>query len=302
MKRLIIYSIVIILLSAWLITGFYTVSPKHTAVTTFLGKISDSRVAPGLHYRAPWPIGRVYCVETSTIFNMPVGFRITEMIKNKKPTADQCEWLTGDTNVLRIQLLIQYVISNPKDFLFSAVSQFELLRKAGEASVTHRLGQMTVDDALTIGWALLSKQVMIDVQQHLDKCNAGLTVISLQRKAIEPPEEVRKAFQDITNARQDKSRFITKAMVYQEQVLPRARGRAHEIISNAIAKKDQRISFAKGDMNRFLALLPQVKKSPESIRVRYYREIMEKILPSMKKRILVRSADGSLIPINIFQN
>ncbi len=292
--------IIVCILCVWFLTGLYAVSPKETGITTCLGCMVNQNVTPGLHYHVPWPIGRVYVVETTTVMSIPIGFKITELSKNIGPSPEQTEWLTGDTNVLRVQLLIQYVISDLSQYLFQSESPRTILVEAGEASVTKHFGQMSVDGALTSGWALLSKQMMSDIQDRLNLCQTGLTIVNIQRKAIEPPDEVKEAFQDVTNARQDKSRLITQARVYKEEILPRARGKAETILAKAEAKKSMRIATAQGDVQRFLALLPEVKNNADSVRTRLYRETMEKIFPRLKKRILLRSPDGSTVPIHLF--
>ncbi len=303
MKRFRISLLPVVLLIAWLFSGFYTVSPKETAVTVFLGKVTARRVTPGLGYHAPWPLGVVYRVETTTVLQMPVGYRFIDEIRNVPPTYEQCEWLTGDTNVLRIQLLIQYRVSDPYNYLFANANPIALLRKAGEAAVTNRLGQMKVDEALTAGWASLSTDIKMDLQQSLDRCQSGLEIVKIERVKIEPPQDVQDAFQDVTDARQDKTRIITKARVYKEEILPRARGQAEIILAQAEAAKTMRIASATGDTSKFLALLPEVKNASGAVRERLYRETMEKVMPRLRKRVLVPSPDGSMpsLHLRLFQ-
>ncbi|RJP24283.1 MAG: FtsH protease activity modulator HflK [Candidatus Omnitrophota bacterium] len=300
MKSIAWIFIVFALFAGWLSTGFYSVSPQETGITFILGQCTNRQIPSGLHYHVPWPLGSVCRVETTTMKSMPIGFRLIDQAAQIKPTPQQCEWLTGDTNVLRIQLLVQYLISDPYSYRFAGKSPEEILRSAGEAAVTHMVGRMAVDDALTTGWALLSKQIIEEIQSHLDRCRCGLTVVNVQRIAIEPPDEVREAFQDVTNARQDKSRLITQARVYREEILPRARGQAEQLIAQAEGKQSIRIASAQGDMEKFLAILPEVRNASDAVKIRFYRETMEKVLPRLQKHILVRSPDGSTLPIRIF--
>ena len=43
----------------WTLSGFYIVLPDQQAVETVFGRVAAQRVLPGLHYAAPWPVGRV---------------------------------------------------------------------------------------------------------------------------------------------------------------------------------------------------------------------------------------------------
>ncbi len=300
MKKTIGFTLGVVLIAGWLVTGLYSVSSQETGITFFWGSVVNRSVPPGLHYHIPWPLGRIDRVETTTMKSMPIGFRLIDHATGVKPTPEQCEWLTGDTNVLRIQLLIQYVVSDPFLYLYAGYNPEEILRSAGEASLTRRLGHISVDDALTTGWALLSEHIQEDLQDHLDRCQTGFTIVNIQRIAIEPPEEVREAFQEVTDARQDRSRLITQARVEMEEVLPQARGKAETILAKADSQRSLRIAQAKGDAEKFLALLPEIQNASESIKIRLYRETMEKILPRLKKHVLVRSPGGSTVPIHVF--
>ena len=82
---------------------------------------------------------------------------------------------------------------------------------------------------------------------------------------MEAPEDVRAAFNDVLQARQDKVTATNQAQAYENQVIPEARGRAEQIIQPAEAFKRARIERAQGEADQFLSILRQY--SDQSIRL-----------------------------------
>ena len=66
--------------------------------------------------RLPWPVDRVDVLKTTSVMKVGVGFALTE---NDSQPMTGVEVLTGDTNILSVALVVQYVIVNPSDYLVS---------------------------------------------------------------------------------------------------------------------------------------------------------------------------------------
>ena len=105
---------VLILLGACFASGFYVVGPDQRAVVRRFGAVAD-QVGPGMHYRVPWPIDQVDIVKTTSIMKVGVGFVLPSGDGEMPPGP---ELLTGDTNIVNVNLILQYVIRDPSEFLF----------------------------------------------------------------------------------------------------------------------------------------------------------------------------------------
>jgi len=117
-RRLRAYAIgacAVALLAAYLGSGFYIVGADERAVVRRFGAVAE-HVGPGMHYRLPWPVDRADVLKTTSVMQTGVGF-ILERASGSAP-ATGMELLTGDTNILGVALVVQYVIRNPADFLF----------------------------------------------------------------------------------------------------------------------------------------------------------------------------------------
>jgi membrane protease subunit HflK len=92
---------------------------------------------------------------------------------------------------------------------------------------------------------------------------------------------VRQAFDDVLGAVQDRDRAVNEAQGYANEVLPKARGQAVELVEGARGYKDASIAEATGEASRFRAVAAEYQKAPEVVRTRLFLETMEQVLPEV---------------------
>src|SRR5881409_1235 len=105
--------LVLVAVAIYLGSGVFTVAADEQAVVRRFGRVA-ARLGPGIHYRLPWPIDRVDVVKTTSVMKTGVGFDLPE----GDARVAGVEILTGDTNIIRVAMTLQYVIRNPATFLF----------------------------------------------------------------------------------------------------------------------------------------------------------------------------------------
>ena len=108
-------------------------------------------------------------------------------------------------------------------------------------------------------------------------------IIKVNIQSAKPPEAVKDAFDDVTQAREDEERFKNEAEAYRNEVIPRARGAAARLREEADAYKNEVIARAEGEAERFNQLLAEYKKAPQITRDRLYLDMMESVLTSSSK-------------------
>jgi membrane protease subunit HflK len=139
------------------------------------------------------------------------------------------------------------------------------------------------------------------MQSLLNDYETGLSVISVLLQNVNPPEEVRDAFEDVVVAQEEKERLRNLADAYEADQLPRARGEAARITESAEGFKQGRIALATGEAEGFRSLLEGYLNSKDITRQRLYLEAMEEILPGTEKFVVTGEvADGVLpfLPLN----
>jgi membrane protease subunit HflK len=281
----------LVLAGAYGATGFYVVDTDEQAVVRRFGAIA-ARVGPGMHYRLPWPIGQVDVVRTTSVMQTGVGFGLAE-----GGQVVGMELLTGDTNLLNIALVLQYVISSPADFLFRIEDPDTLIGNLAETVLTETVVGMAVDDVLTTGRLALQERVKAETQAMLDRYRSGIQLTSSNIMAITLDASVAAAFQEVTDAMADREKSRNEARIYANNLIPKARGEAHALIREAHAYKQQRVAEAVGNTDRFRALLEEYQKAPDITRARLYLEAMERVLP--RTQIYVVDTDQGRVPFTL---
>jgi len=286
-------SIGVVLLGAYLASGFYLVNADEHAVVRRFGAIS-ARAGPGLHYRMPWPMDRVDVLKTTTVVKVGVGFTLPE---NESEALRGVELLTGDTNILNVALVVQYAIRDPADYLFQIDGPQMLVATLAESILTETVIGMPVDEVLTTGRLAIQAQVKVKTQETLDRYLSGIQIASVNIMNITLDSTVAQAFQDVADAMADREKTQNQARAYANDQIPRARGEANQTVTSATNYKQQRVAEAIGNTTRFLALLKEYEKAPDVTRARIYLDSMEKILPKVK--LYVIDSQGGRVPINL---
>lgn len=285
--------LIVVVLSGYFGSGFYVVNTDEHAVVRRFGAIA-ARVGPGMHYRIPWPVDRVDVLKTTSVMKIGVGFSLPE---NESATLTGVELLTGDTNILNVALVVQYVIRDPSDYLFEMDRPQTLVGMLSQSVLTETVIGMPIDEVLTTGRLAIQNQVKTKTQETLDRYRSGIQISSVNIMNITLDPSVAQAFQDVADAMADREKTQNEARAYANNQIPRARGEANQAVSNATNYKQQRIAEAIGNATRFSALLKEYQKAPDVTRARIYLDSMEKILPKVK--LYVIDSQGGRVPINL---
>jgi modulator of FtsH protease HflK len=280
------------LLVVYFASGFYVVDADEHGVVRRFGAVA-ARVGPGMHYRLPWPIDRVDVLKTTSVMKIGVGFSL----KESEAAPVGIELMTGDTNILSVAMVVQYVVSNPAEYLFNVKNPQTLVSKLAESMLTETVLGMPVDEVLTTGRPAIQNQVKARTQAILDRYRAGIQLSSANIMTVTFNGAVAQAFQEVADAMADREKLQNEARAYANDQIPKARGEAARTVSDAENYKQQRIAEAVGNTDRFLALLKEYEKAPAVTRQRIYLEAMEKILPKVKMYV-VDSQNGR-VPLNI---
>ena len=289
---------VIILLVVWIVPSvFYTVAQDEEGVVTRFGEYVRT-APPGFHFKLPSPLEHVQTPTVRKVRAATVGFR--QRGNQEQDVPNESLMLTGDENIVDIDLVVQYHIIDAKNYLFNVRNQGQAVHDVAETALRGIIGNRPIDDVLTIGKAEIQIQVKEAMQQLLDKYASGVQILNTQLKNVSPPQAVDFAFKDVQSAKEDKDRLINEAKGYSNSVIPEARGKAAQIIAAAEAYREQVINRAEGDAHRFLAQYKEYKKAPRVTKQRIYLDTMEEIYPGMKKVITSGNKSGVLpiLPLN----
>ncbi|MCP4593311.1 MAG: FtsH protease activity modulator HflK [bacterium] len=274
-------------LLVWAASGFYTVGTDEAGVVTRFGRVLPDRVEPGLHYALPWPVDRVYTPRTTDVKNINVGFTTKG---EKWAERRRSDMLTGDENILKIMMVVQYKIRDPEANLFGVEDPHWLVERTVESAVNRLVAEREVDAVLTTAKDEVQVEAIRIAQELLDAYGAGIWLLGGNLQVVDPPVPVMEAFKDVASAKKDKERLVDEAREYASRILPEARGRAQQVVSKAKGISADRLSRARGDTDRFLSLFEEYRHAKEITRRRLYVESMERVFSKMDVVVLDRPA------------
>ncbi len=290
-KKMLFY----IVIAVWLATGVYVVAADQQGVIRRFGAFVRV-TSPGIHYRLPWPVERVDKVAVSSVRRAEIGFRTVDPGPPARylDKPEESQMLTGNLNIVKVDLIIQYRIIDPVKFLFK-VRDIEATSRPIEAALRQVVGKHEIDEILTSGKGQIQEETMILLQRILDSYDAGLKIVAVQLQDVHPPDAVVDAFKDVASAREDREKLINEAEAYRSDIIPRVRGKAAQLVKGAEAYASERVSKAEGDASNFNQVLNEYRQAKEVTRKRMLLETLEEVLPGLKKYIVKGDKNGGLI-------
>lgn len=273
------------------LTSWYTVDESEQAVILTFGEVEEGISEPGLHFKLPWPIQSVETLSKET-FSLQFGYE--EKNGEIQDFPDETKMITGDENIVLADLVVQWKITNPEKYLFNSNDPKEVLYDATSASVRSIIGNSKIDDALTSGKAEIEAEVRELLSSLVEKYDIGVSILAVKLQDVElPNDDVRKAFTDVTDARETMNTKINEANKYRNQKINEAEGEKDALISRAKGEKAARIEGARGDVAVFNALYGEYKGNPEITRERLVIETLEQVLPGAE--IYIMNDDGNTL-------
>jgi membrane protease subunit HflK len=285
---------VVSVLVIWLATGFYRVQPGEQGVELLFGRFVRA-TTPGLNYWFPAPIGEVLKPNVEQTNQISIGFRGgTEGPRGTGARDVPLEslMLTGDQNIIDVDFIVQWRIKNAADFLFNIRDPEATVKLAAESSIREVLGQMTLDDALTLKRQEVDDRTKELLQQILDSYGVGVFVAEVKQLKVDPPAEVIDAFNDVQRARQDKERLVNEALAYRNDIVPRAKGEAERIIQEANGYREKVVRDAEGEAKRFISVYEAYLSGKEVTTRRLYLERMQELMNRTQKVIIDPAGSG----------
>jgi len=281
------------ILVVWLLTGVYIVGPDEVGVIRTFGEYTRVTQS-GLNWKFPSPIETANTPKVTEVKRIEFGFR---SLKNGQYRTVEKEslMLTGDENIVDAEMIVQYKIKDPVEYLFNIVEPELTVREAAEASLRTVVGRNKIDETLTTGKFTIQEETKIQLQNILDKYQSGIHVVAVQLQDVSPPKEVIGAFKDVASAKEDKNRMVNQAEGYRNDIIPKSRGEAEAMIRAAEGFKESRVKRAEGDATKFTTILKEYKKAKSITEKRLYLETMEKVLPGIEKIIIPDKDSGNML-------
>lgn len=298
---------IIAILLIWLASGFYQVQPSEQGVVLRFGKYIDTTDS-GLHYHLPYPIESVEKVNITQERSITLGVteaydasnmaslrhsRVSNNMDKELSSFTESHMLTGDENIVDINLTVVWKIKNAKDYLFNMRSPDITVRVAAQSVLREIVGQSEMQPIITGDRGKVEDDTKEELQKVLNEFGSGIEIVRVKLQKADPPKQVVDAFNEVQRAKADMERFKNEAEAYRNEVLPKARGEAAQRLQSAEAYKEAVVNKAQGEAERFISVYNAYKQGKEVTSKRLYLETMESVLANSKKVILDPSSKGN---------
>ena len=308
---------VVVLLLAWLVSGFYIVRGNEQAVVRRFGALvrnAGGRVevsSSGLRWDLPWPLAQVDRVNTREVRTLTVGLpefgpeleqdTAAGFLTSVDP-AQQSQFLTGDRNILNLQVTVHYHVGDIDRFLFGESDPPARLRSVVESLVTDTVSGSGVDFVYVHGRHRLRTLLVDRLAGTLPGEPLGLVVDDVTIGGVYPPIQARSEFLEVMNARAERETHINNAQAYRVRRSNESQAEAKRVQLEADAYRARTVAAAQGEAARFDQLVTQIQREAQSGRQDYagirqlamkrmYLDSIRSIFARVAAKIVVDSAD-----------
>ncbi|MBD3867889.1 MAG: FtsH protease activity modulator HflK, partial [Acidobacteria bacterium] len=282
--------ILVLILIALAASTVFQVGAEEVGVILRFGEYVGVR-EPGLQFKLPYPVDRVFKVAVQRQLKSEFGFRTESAgVRSRYSVAnleDESLMLTGDLNVADVEWTAQFRITDPYKFLFKVRNMEDTFRDMNEAVMRQVIGDRSVNEVLTIGRQEIADRAELLLQELCDQYETGIRVDQIVLQNVNPPDEVKPSFNEVNQAQQEKERRINEARSAFNKVIPKAQGEAKRTVQAAEGYATDRVNRAEGDVAAFNFLLDAYRRAPDVTRRRMYLETMGTIYPKVKRKIIL---------------
>lgn len=186
-------------------TALTQVRPGERAVIRRFGHILPEKPGPGLYIGWPWGVEQVDRESVSSLRRINVGFILKQESEDEVVPAGQM--LTGDHNLVNVKAAIDFKVRE------ADVAQFVLQRdqieafvaKAAETLLAEWIAGRKVDVVLGRGKIDLPRFLNKHLPDRLKEYELGVEIEQASIEKLEAPEQVKEAFERLTQAQTNMS-------------------------------------------------------------------------------------------------
>lgn len=279
-------------------TSFYRVGQGEQALVITFGSVTGQN-GPGLYWRIPF-IQETVSESVTTIHTKEYGFRTTKQGSAGKASqytdeSNEGVMLTNDNSIVSIEAIYQYTIRDVRQYHFDVDDPEGTLQLAFEAVIRRNVQNRPLDDAL-LNKEEIELQVLPDFQAMVDSYDMGVKINDVRIQNITVPKDVSAAYEDVNNAKNEKTKRLDESEKYQNEILPKARSNAYETVKQAEAFRAETVAQAQSDTAEFKAVYAEYKAAPEITRRRLLIETLESILRD-SGRIIVAEPGSDVVKV-----
>jgi membrane protease subunit HflK len=279
-------------------TSVYIVDQAEEAVVTRFGKYLATK-GPGLQFKLPFGIDRNYTVNVKAVLTEQFGFKTLKsgISSTYSGVASEATMLTGDLNIVDVEWIIQYRITDSKAWSFNVAERERTIRDVSRSVINMLVGDRAIMDIMSPARSSIEIAAVELMNETFKSFGLGINVIAVKLQNIGAPAGVQEAFDDVNKAIQDMNRLINEGQQVYNEEIPKARGEAERLVQVAQGYASERVNRANGDVARFNAVYDEYRRAPEITRQRLYYEMVEEVFKDDDGMVIIDRNLKNFLPM-----
>ena len=308
-RRFVPVILIIVILGVVAYNSIYILNSGEEAVITRFGRWIVTEKVAGLKFKIPF-VDNAHIVNVSGVRRMDFGSKQDDrgdwvsiqaealMLTGEGRVSEEGEVRESQVNgLVNADWVIQYRISNSYNYLFKVENPEATLHSVTQAAYRRVAAAYPLDAILTDQKDVIQHEIMQELQSILNLYEMGIQITAVQLQDASPPDQVRDAFLDVTKSQEDRIARTNEAERYRNEELPRAHGRAAQVLNEAEGYRAQRVNEAEGSVSRYRAIEEEYRNQPDIMRTRLYLEMIREVMPRVEKVYFIDQTSGGLLEI-----
>ncbi len=289
-------ALTLVVLLQWGLSTLCVVQLDHLGVRESFGQVDGAALGPGLHWKLPWPFGRMRQFPAKNVSTTYVGFvrdedRQPAYLWSKKHAQREFALVLGSgSELVAVGCVVYYKIGEDRSRVLDFAYQFQNPDEALEAYAYRALMEQTrsatLAEILSTNRAQFADELERSLRQYCADNQLGIEVVEVALIGLHPPVEVAADYLDVISARVDADRTQTEATGRQRVAMQDALRERSTAIAEASVEAAKRVGTALGESSEFLAIGSAYQIAPDAFKLRLWFEVFEEIL-QQKRFVLI---------------
>ena len=308
----------LLLIVAFLSSGFFTVSPQEKAIILRFGKpVGEGQKAllsAGLHWSFPYPIDEVVKTPITEIQQVKSAIGWYAVTPEQELSGNLPEpklslipgvdgyVITADRNIIHTRATLYYQVDDPIRYVFGFVLSSNAVQNTLNNALLYAAANFKVDDILYNNRAGFQDAVLQHVTELADQERLGISIDHCDVDSISP-RQLKDVFDGVTKARENRNKVLYDAHAHENQVTNNAAAQAFTITNLAISARTLYVQSLEADANAFSALLPNYQINPSLFEQQQLVQTMGNVLTNVQDNFfLSERLDGKPRELRLLLN
>lgn len=299
------------------------VNPGEQALLERFGKPVAGRevLAPGAHFKLPWPVDRVHRFQTDLIQGFRIGLvQDDEMEKHRvmlwtkahakeefsmlvASRVDEAENSGGErtvpVNMLSVDIPVQYQVSDLRAFAYNHANAHQMLERLAYSVVSRYFVNVDFDTIMSVGRQQAAEDLRARIQARADLGKLGVRILFVGLHSVHPPVKIASEFENVIGAFQDRETTNLFAQAVAAELLPLAEAEATEKTNRAEALRVRAIAGSAAAAARFTNQISAYRASPDVYRLRAYLDTLGRSIATVRKYVVIPTNTHDVVTLNL---